>query len=54
MKGLYQRDYGAQKKVDQGAINSSIWEPEDTLHGIEGMKGLNYVHVDPKNTLYVQ
>jgi hypothetical protein len=24
------------------------------LHGIEGMKGLNCVHEDPKNTLYVQ
>jgi hypothetical protein len=40
--------------VDQGASNSGIWEPEDTLHGIEGMKGLNCVHEDPKNTLYVQ
>jgi hypothetical protein len=53
-KGVYQRDYRAQKKVDQGAFNSSIWELEDTLHGIEGMKGLNCVYVDPKNTLYVQ
>ncbi|CAD6256542.1 unnamed protein product [Miscanthus lutarioriparius] len=37
-KGVYQRDYGAQKKVDKGAFNSGIWEPEDTLHGIEDFK----------------
>ena len=43
-----------QKKVDQEPFNSDIWEPEDTLHGIEGMKSLNYVLVHPKNTLYMQ
>jgi len=53
-KGVYQHDYGAEKKVDKGAFNSGIWEPEDTLHGIEGMKSLNYVLVHPKNTLYMQ
>ncbi|CAD6342287.1 unnamed protein product [Miscanthus lutarioriparius] len=34
-KDVYQRDYLAHKKVDQGALNSGIWEPEDTMHGIE-------------------
>ena len=57
-KRVYQRYYRAQKKVDQNvnheAFNSGIWEPEDTLHGIEGMKSLNYVLVHPKNTLYMQ
>jgi hypothetical protein len=51
----YQRNYWAKKKVifnvnhdDQEAFDSSLWEPEDALHGIEGMKSLNYVIADER------
>jgi len=53
-KRVYQRYYRAQKKVDQNvnheAFNSGIWEPEDTLHGIEGMWSLKCVIAYLKHT----
>jgi hypothetical protein len=53
-KHVYQHNYCAHKKVDQEAFNSGIWEPEDILYGIEGMKSLNCVIANHKKALYVQ
>ena len=52
-KREYQRNYRAKKKIvfnvnhdDQEPFDSGLLEPEDALHGIEGIKSLNCVIAD--------